>query len=875
MNTKRILPILITALSLLLSVAARADLFVSSTGTHQVLRYDKTTGAFIGVFASGGGLSSPTGLTFGPDGNLYVSSYGTGEIKRFNGVTGAFIDTFVASGSGGLAVPEDLVFGPDGNLYVAANGVKRYNGTTGAFIDTFVASGSGGLNSPFGLRFGADDNLYVASLQTDKILRYDGTLGTFIDTFASASLDDPLGLVFGPDGNLYVSSAGLTRSVQRYNGTSGAFIGTFVSFGSGGLSEPDGLVFGPDGNLYLVDNTSNNVKRYDGTTGAFIDTFVATGSGGLSAPSFLTFNTCTVTNTADSGPGSLRDALANAADGDTIDLRCLSGTITLTSGELVVTNSVTILGPGPANLAVDGNAASRVFNIGSGQTVTIASLTITNGSASGDIAGGGIYNDHSALTVSHCTVTGSSSGGIGANGGGIGNDGGTVTILASTISGNSAFNDGGGIMNGEGTVTVVNSTLSGNSAGHRGGGVFCRGGTLTVSASTFSGNTAAFKGGGVFNAGGTLTVSACTFSGNSCSSVGGIINGSFNGVGGTLEIGDTVLNAGASGENIADGTVTSDGYNLSSDNGGGFLTAATDRINTDPKLGPLVNNGGPTKTHALLPGSPAINKGKRDAIPALASDTDQRGFPRPSVGSVTNAPGGDGSDIGAYEVQPKTFSLTCMLTPKLATNLVNTAHTVTATVKKKGKLASGVTVYFSVATGPNTGVSGVSTTSVSGTAGFTYTGGPTPGTDTIRAFGSVSNQWFLAKATKIWAACGPEADLTGVWSNNVVQTCTNTTKGLRCKVKGTLLVQNIGMSAAPAVTVRFYLSSDGVQTNTFLKQVATGTVKLSKTMKRTLSASLPLGVNGSGQFILAVIDADDTVAECDENNNVIVFGPLP
>src|SRR6266446_1662861 len=110
----------------------------------------------------------------------------------------------------------------------------------------------------------------------------------------------------------------------------------------------------------------------------------------------------TVTDTADNGPGTLREALASAANGDTIDATGVSGSILLTSGELLVANSVTILGPGPANLAVNGNAASRVFHIGSGTVVTIAGLTITNGRAD---SGGGIYTGPGALTVSNCTLS--------------------------------------------------------------------------------------------------------------------------------------------------------------------------------------------------------------------------------------------------------------------------------------------------------------------------------------------------------------------------------------------------------------------------------------------------------------------------------------
>ena len=126
--------------------------------------------------------------------------------------------------------------------------------------------------------------------------------------------------------------------------------------------------------------------------------------------------------------------------------------------------------------------------------------------------------------------------------------------------------------------------------------------------------------------------------------------------GGSVEIGSTILNTGPGGlggniTNILGGTVTSLGYNLSSDAGGGFLTSPADLINTDPKLGPLQDNGGPTFTQALSCESPAIDKGRN--FTALA--TDQRGpsFARAfDYTQQTNAIGGDGTDIGAVEVQP-------------------------------------------------------------------------------------------------------------------------------------------------------------------------------------------------------------------------------
>src|ERR1051326_4226892 len=290
-----------------------------------------------------------------------------------------------------------------------------------------------------------------------------------------------------------------------------------------------------------------------------------------------------VTNTADSGPGSLRDALACASDGDTIDATGVSGTITLTTGELVVSNSITILGPGPATLSVDGNAASRVFHITNAVTVVISGLTITNGSAGAGTfpadAGGGILNDHATLTVSNCVLSGNSAS---FGGGGIYNDGrlgsATLTMSLSTLNGSSAnlgggiyndgsgsgsaalamsrcilsgnsanFGQGGGVYNdgsgsGRAILTVSSSTLGGNVAGTSGGGILNEGAsgtaTVTIVTSTLCSNTAGVSGGGIFNDGfsgsGTLTVITGILSGNSANFGGGAILNNDNGAGSAI-----------------------------------------------------------------------------------------------------------------------------------------------------------------------------------------------------------------------------------------------------------------------------------------------------------------------------------------------------
>jgi predicted outer membrane repeat protein len=422
----------------------------------------------------------------------------------------------------------------------------------------------------------------------------------------------------------------------------------------------------------------------------------------------------TVTVGTDAGAGSLRQALADANDGDSIDFALATPTtITLTTGELMVGKDVTITGPGSDLLTISGADVSRIFHVSPGTTATIAHLTASHGAKLGSPGGGCIYNQNGNVTLDHVVVSHCSA----VYGAGVLNDGesapATMLVVDSTIADNTTTGaSGGGIYNdgntasGNATLEIVRSTISGNQAPtmtSHGGGVLDDAddhgtSTLKIHATTFSGNSAHDTGGGlkVFaTVGGhaTVQVSNTTFAGNSASTSGGAIQiDALGGGAAGLEIGNTVLATGASGGTIANagGAVGSLGFNLASDAAGGdgttgpggLLGATTDRRNTDALLGPLADNGGPTATHLPLPGSPAIDAGKRDTIPPLADTVDQRDFARPvNDPAVGNAVGGDASDIGAVEVQPAADLAVTQLKPPLRITLKPGTPSVTKPIK--------------------------------------------------------------------------------------------------------------------------------------------------------------------------------------------------
>ena len=308
------------------------------------------------------------------------------------------------------------------------------------------------------------------------------------------------------------------------------------------------------------------------------------------------------------------------------------------------------MSPG-ATASISGLTIANGHTPGNGGGVTnyAGNLTLTNDTLSGnsaDYSGGGVYNSGTA-TLTNDTLSGNSAQDYG---GGIANDSsGTATLTNDTLSGNySVGSIGGGVFNW-GTATLTNDTLSGNSAQWGWGGGVINWGTATLTNDTLSGNSAQ-DGGGVFNDYGTATLTNDTLSGNSASNIGG---GVYND-GGTATLNNTIVANSPSGGDIF-GSVSGSNNLIDASTAGGLTNGLQGNVvGVNPLLAPLADNGGPTKTMALLPGSPGINAGNN----SLAVDTqgnplttDQRGsgFPRIANGTV---------DIGAFEVSVTVYTVT-------------------------------------------------------------------------------------------------------------------------------------------------------------------------------------------------------------------------
>jgi CSLREA domain-containing protein len=290
------------------------------------------------------------------------------------------------------------------------------------------------------------------------------------------------------------------------------------------------------------------------------------------------------------------------------------------------------------SIIADNDAATGgAINNTSSDAIALTDSAVTGNDAT--FSGGGLnLTGSEGLTLTRTTISGNNAG---SDGGGINNtsDSDPETITDSSIAGNTAARNGGGIYHtasGGPTpgLVLTRTTVSGNTAtGGSGGGIYNTGSPISVTNSTFSGNGAPSAGGGaIHHTGGHVTATHVTFSGNSASQGGAINQASPTNT--TLK--STILAAGPSG-GACNGSPGSAGNNIASDGTCG-LAGPGDHSGVDPLLGPLAPNGGPTQTHALLAGSPAIDAADNAACPP----TDQRGTARPQ---------GAGCDIGAFEVE--------------------------------------------------------------------------------------------------------------------------------------------------------------------------------------------------------------------------------
>ena len=321
------------------------------------------------------------------------------------------------------------------------------------------------------------------------------------------------------------------------------------------------------------------------------------------------------------------------------------------AGDLDITDAggVTIKGAGARKTIIDGQDIDRIFDIRPGAQAEIIDLTITNGSVTGGALGGGVQNGPGSnlyltrVAVTNNTADHSCGGCFGGGGGGIVNnakygnlEAGYLSLSGSTVSGNtvSSVNGGGGLLlgvfpengsQGDTQVTdIVNSTISGNSS--------------------LNGDAGAGQGGGIKTTSGLTRIWTSTITNNNAPVNIGSGVASFSS--GQTDVHNTLIsknanNADVSGTNPSFNFV-SYGYNLI---GGGSASSAFneegDQISTNPGLGPLRNNGGPTNTHALLRGSPALNAAPKPSTACgLGITVDQRGVKRPQ---------GNKCDIGAYE----------------------------------------------------------------------------------------------------------------------------------------------------------------------------------------------------------------------------------
>ncbi len=501
--------------------------------------------------------------------------------------------------------------------YIGSDGIPVFPGPTTFFEYDYSVGSTGGftqVNAPGGATF--PDGSYTTMLLDLP----DGTV-------LFAYLGSNQLWVYQPGGTPLAAGKPAIASITQ-NGDSLHLTGTLFNGISEGATYGDDHQMSSDFPLVRFTDTHGNV-RY-GRTSNWSSTGLMTGNSVVSTdctmPSGASVGdtiqvvangiasdgvSLVVSRTTDAGPGSLRQVAAFLPAGSTVSFDpSLSGQIiTLTSGEILLNNNLTIDASALANgIQINAGHNSRIFEVAGGVTVTLNSLALANGYAGPGATGGAIVN------------------------------GGTLVLNNCTLSGNSVDSGvaGGAILN-SGPLTMTGCTLSGNSGGFA--GAINNFSTCVLQNCTFAGNSCVYNGGAIDNVAGTLSLLHCTFSGNSAGGAGAGIDNYL----GQLNITNTIIaaNNGLDVYNWPGSTVTAGGANIAQTLvSAGTLIGSDSLMVADPLLGPLANNGGSTLTMLPQTGSPAVDAGVTAVAAGLTYD--QRGSAYPRVV-------GDAVDIGAVE----------------------------------------------------------------------------------------------------------------------------------------------------------------------------------------------------------------------------------